>query len=170
MWQWIKSFFKKSYVDRLDLYQPHERKIFTYFDGEKLVKADPMTLWQRWMDKEPVLSMDAKATRGDVPDNKFKAQAHANMLKAIRYIYNIKPFEEGGLMQYETTELHASFAQYCFELKKNSNTSQTNVGEVSPSTEPLPGIVLTTENTSPSGSTAKETSTDSPTPLPPESV
>lgn len=117
MFGWFKK--KCSY----DVYQPSERLIYSYFDGQKTVKADPMELYKKTMAVGPELAIDIKVATAPIKGNK---EAHESMLKKIRGIFSLKTLHEGGLTEIETVNLFDHFMTYCETVKKNSPISATS--------------------------------------------
>lgn len=148
---------------RDDVFNPTERKIYSYFDGEKTVKADPMALYKKIAGIGPELSIDIKVAQSRSKDN---VKAHTQAMEKVRGIFNIKPFEEGGLTEAELQALLDHFLTYCEGVKKNSKMFTTSLpsSEASPtSTEPAVQII---QPSSGSGSTANAAFTAEPGKLP----
>jgi hypothetical protein len=157
--------------DRWDTYKPSQRAIFNYFNGERMVKADPLVLWKKVMDKAPDLDIDFKVSKSP---SKNADQAHQNLIKNIRTMFNIKQLENGiepndTLTDNECIDLVNKFLTYCGWVKKNSSNSATPATATSPSTNSPTsnGEVPPTPSTSDSGSTVPATPTDGLAPLQP---
>ena len=155
VWNWLKSLFKRgaSNAPRFDVYSPEERAIYSYNDGEKIVRADPLTLYRKIMEVGPSLAIDLKVSTSTLMKEADKTKAHYSLLKQIREIFNLKSFEEGGLTELETVEILDHFMTYSNDLKKKQkmNVTLSNNSGVSPPymapTSPL------MSNGMPSGST-----------------
>lgn len=175
MSNWIGGFFgsKKEEVvpEKFNLYQPKERIIYYYFNGDKVVAADPMLLWRKlsdvrgdlWADAQLAYSISSKASQG-----------YDNMIRKMRAIFDVKPLAEGGLSDPEVNDLFDNFLFYIDSVKKNSPTSATTSTATS---TPTPQPIATpagagsngshpTTSTLASGSTEKEPTTDGPAPSP----
>lgn len=159
---WFKSFLQKS-ESRWDIYHPRERVIYHYWDGEKVVHADPQVLWSKVMEKGPELSVESKLSRSPSKD---APQAYKNLVERIRKIFNLKSFEEGGLTEGETEYLLDHFLGYCDEIKKNSSPSPTSPTGTSDTSGPSSGGGPPTRSSSDFGSTGTGSSTGGPGPLP----
>ncbi len=168
---WLFSIKKgSSKTPSVDVYTLEDRSIYSYSDGEKIVKADPMPLYKAVMDVGPSLSVDLKVSTSTLMKNEDKGKAHQSLLGSIRSIFNLKPFqqtEDGkmvGLTEIETVEVLDHFLSYCHELKKKMkpNVTSSNSSGVSPPymapTSPLMSSGLE------SGSTANASNTVEPTP------
>lgn len=173
---WITSWFTGNQEYKYDLYLPQERCIYSYFNGVEIVKADPLVLYSRMMDRWKELDIDIKMARFPLEEFRDKAkEGEQNMLKKIRHIFSIKEpvdelraVEEGTLQKAELTALLDHFMVYTNWLKKNSSPSQTppvesKVSESS-SVENQP-----TQNISDTGSTENAVCTEQPTQSPSES-
>ena len=117
------NWFKKSN----DVYSPKERKIFSYFDGEKTVKADPVALYRRVMDKGPSLSIDMSVSTSASKDAE---KAQKELVDNVRTIFNVKPLANeiectGTLTDTEVLYLLDQFMDYASDVKKNSKTLPT---------------------------------------------
>lgn len=172
MWNWLKKLFTwsdwpakpapKGGED--DLYTPGERRIYRYFDGEKDVAVDPMPLWKRLMEHGTDLSIKLRVAYSE---SKANVQAHTDLVKKIREVFVLKPFEEGGLTESETVNLLHHFLTFVGVIKKNSPSSTTEPGEGTPPTSsPSSEDAPPTRSGSDSTSTATATSTDMPPPSP----
>lgn len=146
----------------LNTYQPQERQIFHYFNGEKVVPADPMILFRKVMAKGPDLDADMKAA--SFPGFNKGDEAYIKMTETLRGIFNIKSVEEGGLSGPELEELLNKFLDYCEWLKKKWNLIPTSATETSAPTASSSDASPTIPNTSDSGSTAPASSIDVPSP------
>jgi len=156
--RWLLSFFYAPATDDPGLFQPAQRRLYRYFDGQGMVTADPMVLWKRVLDVGPELN---RAWRLSNSPSKDARSGYEDLLKSVRSIFNIKPLEEGGLTEGESTALLNHFFTYCGEVKKNWNLSQTtppSMDSTASFANPLP-----TTNTSDSGSTGSGSNTEPPT-------
>ncbi len=154
----------------LDVYQPKERFIFKYFNGEKMVVADPLVLYKRIQGKATELSTDMSAA--SFPGYKKADDAYENLSNNLRTIFRIKPLEEGGLTPTELEDLLNQFLEYSNWAKKKWNLIPISPTETSASTDSSSADASATSNTTASGSTEKESKTDVPTssPLAPASA
>lgn len=179
---WISSLFatKAEAIpaeDELSVYKLHNRTIYHYDNGEEVVKEDPIVLYKKVMAVGPELGVDIKIARSP---SKSAREAHDKMINKIRGIFSLKPFKEGGLTEQETADLLDDFLLFCESIKKNSRVSTISAKETSTptptssapaSTTPtMPVEPQPTQNTSVSGSTEKEVTTNTQQPLPSEPV
>lgn len=146
-----------------DEYDPGERLIFTYHDGTKKVRADPMVLYKKVMASRAELSIDRKVA--DSP-SKDAMTAHGRLVDRIRAIFQLKLFEEGGLTEQETVELLDHFLFFVDEIQKKTNPSPTSWTETSAPSSSAAEDDRRTANTSDCGSTANGSSTAALTPSP----
>lgn len=121
MFQWLFSFFGKSY--KFDTYHPKKRCIYTYWNGHKLIKADPLPIYKKIVSQGQLLSIDIKISNSI---SKEAPNRHTEMVKRIRGIFELDSFEQGGLSELETVQLLDHFMAFCTKLKKNSNPSVTS--------------------------------------------
>jgi hypothetical protein len=152
-----------------ELYGPDEKKIFSYWNGERTVKADPLVLFKRYSEKRLELSRDlvlAKSMHSDAD------KGHSWAMSKIREVFAIKeppnllePWKDQTLGEDELGNLLVKFLQYIDSLKKNSSDLpiQSNFMEdyKSSSNEDPP-----MNNSADSGSTPSGWSIGTPQPLP----
>lgn len=174
MFDWVKSVWgritSKFRTKKLGQFNPDERMIFTYFNGEKIIQADPMILYKRVMEVGPVLSIDIKVA---FSPSKDAETARVSAIEKIRNIFNLKPLSQGievesTLSDSECGELLEVFLNFCDAVKKNSKVTPNSVTEVLPSIELSSIENPTTQNTLDSGSTDTDQKQEQPGPLPKE--
>lgn len=164
MFGWLRKWFSKP--DDYEIYAPGERMIYSYWNGQEQVKADPLVLFQRLAAKGGDL---AAAIRGASTDSSFAAKAHADRIRYIRDIFSLKPFEEnGGLTELECCNLLDHFLTYVGRLKKKLNPSWTPSNNSADSSS-TSAEGQTTQPSLPSGSAEKESCIEEPTSSVPES-
>lgn len=160
MFGWLKNLFKK----KQDPYTSSEREIFTFWNGVKWVRGDPMVLYKRMMDVGPSLSINMKVA--DSPSN-AAGKAHDDMMMQIRGIFGLKPLDgvdsNGTLTDSRAQDLLSDFMEFCDTVKKNSRKSPTT-SKPSEESKLTSGAAPPISNTSDSGSTADVPSTASPEP------
>lgn len=158
MFGWLKRLLgrgRKTY----DIYHPKERMIYSYFNGQKVIQADPLQLERKLMDVGPELSIDMKVAKSISKD---AATAHTKMVQQCRGIFNVKPIEEGGLTELETVLLLEHYLAYTDEVKKNWSPIATPVTGTSAPSGPSSEGNPPTPNSSVSGSTDEGNVTGNP--------
>lgn len=172
---WLVSLFSKKPASPVlddgyafDCFTTGERDIYKYFNGEQVVKVDPMIIHKKIMDVGPELSVDMKVARSPMKDARV---AHDKMIQKIRNIFSLSPYvvdgdKEHGLTERECVNLLDHFLLFEDIQKKITEPSPTPVPETpsssaSPSAENLPSEKLTDF-----GSTVSELSTSEPPKLP----
>lgn len=174
----IRSFLGLTPKEQFDVYLPRERKIYSYFNGEKVLKADPMDIQRKLSAVSTELDMDLKIATstefaGNLPEAIMKnvfldaEKARQNALKTLRGVFNVKTLDEGGLLDDEVFDVFSHFMIYVQAVKKNSMTSPIT-------SKPSEDYKATSEdarpitNTSVSGLTENVPGIESPEPLPTE--
>jgi len=126
-----------------------ERKIFTYWDGQRFRRADPLAV-VRGLSNDPKFDLEttpAAADRGDLEAVEITCNAARSVLK-------IPSLEDGGLTDAECFETLIAFFDFCAALKKNSKMPPT-----SPEPTELPSLEASTmQPGSDCGSIASESS------------
>ncbi len=163
---WLKSWFSKDSIGGFEVYHPGERAIYSYFDGAKMVRADPVVLYKGLMAVRSELAVDIKVANSTLVKAADAKEAHDRLIAKIRGIFGLKSLEEGGLTESEAYGLMDHFLVYAERVKKNLSRSPTpSTPTVASSSTSEAG--QTTAPSSGSGSTASEPSTAKPEPLPP---
>lgn len=159
--KWLKGAFgSNGHVGAQTLYSRHEQLCYSYWDGEKDVKADPMVLWLALMDVWPDLLVDMKLANS--PHSKASLGWKGQVEKA-RKVFSIKPFAEGGLTETGSMDVLYDYWGWCEDLKKNYPQIPTSPEATSPTSESTSAASPPTESTSASISTEAGNSTEGPT-------
>jgi hypothetical protein len=94
-----------------------DREIFRFHDGIQERTADPMVLWNRLWD-DPAVK----------PEVDYKAWEERNELEAVdrivphaRRIFDLKPYEDGGLTGNEALRLLKRFLAYTQDIAKKND-------------------------------------------------
>jgi len=165
MWAWLERLLPR---ERSNLYRPRQRQIYHYWNGQKVIAADPMILYKRIMDVGPEL--DA-VIRIAASQSKEAPRAYHDMLVLVRGIFDLQALAEGGLTETEAAGLLDHFMLYTSELKKNGSPPATSSTSSAPTPSSESGDAASaTRPTSDSGSTANACSTGGPGPSPTASV
>ena len=158
---------------RWDVYKPRQRLIWSYYNGERLVQADPLVLWKQIMAVAPALDIDFKVSQSV---SRNAETAHKALVQRIRDIFHIKSLENdfevvNTLTDAECIDLLNKFLSYCGWVKKNSSNSVTTATATSPPTDSptSAGESPPTSNTSVSGCADPAPPTAEPTVSQPES-
>lgn len=149
--------------EEMELYTPAERGIYRYcprHDGDTscLVRADPMVLWKRISAVITDLSIDFKVAASPSKD---ASTAHTAVVRRLREIFQLPPFEEGGLTESQCLDLWNHFNEYCHAVKNGfsqSSTRSNSSGAGEPSSTDAPP----TPSSSQPGSAASDSSTAAP--------
>lgn len=161
MFSWLRG-------QRDDVYRPRERRIWTYFNGERMVVADPQMLWSAIVAVGPSLSLDFKVAASISQD---APNAHTRVVATIRRIFKLRDMvdgfelpQEGTLTNGEACDLFDAFVIYVQKLKKNSPPTAIFAETTSPPIASSSAEGPATKPGSPSGSCATATNIASPAP------
>lgn len=137
MFGWIKDLFTRRGLGE-DWFRPEERRIYKFFDGEKLRIVDPKPYAARINAKKAEISADYKVATMEVA-NEFVPKAEEQFYKNVRLVFDLPPLGPGGAVEYEKDgkvvktltegeclDLFENFITYVEGLKKNSRTSSTS--------------------------------------------
>ena len=160
-WTWLGN--GKTDITSFANYSVNERLIYQYFDGTKVVRADPLILFKKVMNVGLELSVDMKVANSPM---KSAGESYTKAVGKIRSLFAIKPFEEGGLTEVESFGLLNHFLDYCEQVKKNSSFFVTSSNKWA--TASAKSSDQTTTPISESGSTASDSSIDEPPKSPSE--
>lgn len=153
---WLASFFRPRGAG-IDYYHPGERKIYSFWDGQKRVSVDPTPLYIKVMENGPEIAADTKVATTPCGGT---IAAQKSLVAKIRTIFDVKPLAEGGLTDAEVTDLLNHFLIWTERLKKNTPPSSP------PASSTVPVTPGPTPNLSGSGSTPNGNGTASPEPSP----
>lgn len=150
------------------IYQPQERFLYKYFNGEKVTAVDPLAMFKKFLDIQGDLLGAIAVARSEMKDARKEDD---KAVKMCREFFGVKPWDpetQTGLTELESLNLMDHFIDFCESVKKNSNPTQTSPEETSDTTplysEESPPIT----NTSDSGSTESDKPTEPPGSLPEE--
>ena len=155
-----------------DFYRSRERFIYSFWNGERVVHADPQVLYTRIAEHGPELSIDLKVGRSPMKGAK---ESHERAIQTIRDAFGFKappadnPLEcTDVLTQLEVEQELNKFLSWCEELKKKLPPMPTTAGAASRNGASSPAAAPPTPSGSVSGSTATAVSTEPPGPSPTE--
>jgi len=97
------------------------RFIFAYWNGQKIVKGDPMVLWRSLQQHEDYREDDFKLIQVEALRNKIIGKLSG----VVREVFNIKPAEEGGLTELECLDTLRAYIEYSGFQKKSGEETQT---------------------------------------------
>lgn len=122
MFAWLGKLLGKRLAqqDVFDLYQPEERRIYHYFNGQTIIHIDPMFLYKKLMQIGVELDIELKVAASASKD---ALKSHDRALDRIRSVFSLQPLAEGGLTEEECLELLQHFFRYLDQVKKNSRPS-----------------------------------------------
>lgn len=161
----IAGWFKSKPRETGDVYKPHERLIYRYWNGKEIILADPLILYKRVMEVGPSISIDFK---GAVSPLKKAPQYHDSLVATVRKVFSINSLADGGLTESESLDLLDHFLTYVESLQKKTSTSVILPTATSASSDSSSADSQPTPNTAASGSTGSESVTVGRTPSPTE--
>jgi hypothetical protein len=98
-----------------------QRRIFRYFDGQRESSADPLAAWIA-LAEDAEFEIEKHTAAIDAGDS----EAYKVVSRAVRRVFNVKPFADGGLTDQECLDLLLAFLGYMGSLKKSTNDSLTS--------------------------------------------
>lgn len=148
-----------------DLFQPEQRLIYSYFNGQKVVSVDPLVLYRKTLEQGPSLSIDFKVANSPSKD---AAKAYTSLMIHLRRIFDVAEYQQGGLTETEMMQLLEHFLRYCNSIKKNWSPLPTSAtATLAPSASSTVDDPAT-PNSLDSGSTDVASCTNVPEPSPSE--
>lgn len=139
-----------------------ERAIFSFFDGKKTRKADPMVVYRALVD-DPVFNIEVDSSLVLEAND---LEASARMSAVIRKAFGIAAFDDGGLTEGECDSLFYAFMDWLTE-KKNSGSQPLTPPTCSESSLQPEHSATPTNPASGCGSIATESNPDVSIALPP---
>ena len=129
LFRWLISWFRKTQPlellengERLDVYRPSKRLVFSYFDGTNMVRADPMTLYRKLVLQGVDIKTNLKAFH-EAQTETDALTAHAGLVSQVNQAFNLKPYEEGGLTSVETLACWDKFLHFVGFTNQSAPTS-----------------------------------------------
>ena len=129
LWYWFLSWFRKTEAlaltddgERLDVYRPVKRLIFSYFNGQGMVQADPMTLYRKLV----LQVVDLKKNLQAFYSAKTEPEAvtsYADLVSKVNQAFSIQSYEEGGLTSIETLACWDQFLRFVGLTGMSASTS-----------------------------------------------
>lgn len=102
------------------IYSPAHRFIFHYFDGEKVVRVDPIEQYRKYSKVKDEIEVARSVAASPSKD---REQQYEVMISRIRDLFSIpKLGEHSGLTEQESVDLFNHFLGYCDYVKKNTRT------------------------------------------------
>jgi len=98
------------------------RLLFRYWDGSRFVSADPFVLLRRMLNTTK-FDADADVKALSLPEPTIVAKKIGFIAEGIREIFELKPFEQGGLSELECVNLLMLFSDFLNSVKKNGVSS-----------------------------------------------
>jgi hypothetical protein len=115
-WGKLKSLFKRKEAQQQpDYYYPTDRHIFSYFNGEKEVKVDPIVLYRKMIPHKKVIFAENPSPFDSLLSDDPKGYIDA--ISKIREVFDLKSFEEGGVTEVKCFEVLNSFIDYCHNVQ-----------------------------------------------------
>lgn len=148
MLNFIKNWFFARVLNR-------HRLLFRFWNGSRFVSSDPFILLRKLMNTDKFdAEMDLKKL--EIPDPKIVTQKIGFIAEGVREIFDLPPYEKGGLTELECVQLLMEFSSFLERIKKNGASSLILL----PSTESQ----ATTANDLPDQNDTKENSASTSTP------
>ena len=97
------------------------RFVFTYWNGHKIVKGDPMVFWRELQQHEDYREDDFKLIQVDGLRN----QIFAKLSGVVRDVFGIQTVADGGLTELECLDVLRSYIEYSGFQKKSGEETQT---------------------------------------------
>lgn len=158
---WRLIFGVREEPVRSDLFTVKQREIYSYFDGTKVRKADPLPVYRRLKDAAPDLEVEFRVARSEM---KNADEHYTKAVERIRKIFLLEPFDNGGLTDMECVALFDHFWKYSGGVKKKAQPVPTPSGGTSESTpqntNPDTGKMPPTSTTTDFGSIESVSSTN----------
>lgn len=141
MINWLKRLFSRSEAPKgvepapADYaFTAEERSIYYFFDGTRVVRADPIELWRKY---SKVAGSLHTAQAVAASPSKDAEEQYDKMVGYIHEIFGTKRLaQEGGIEDVLAVRLLDHFLSYLDVLKKNMKRSATSPTTTSPATPP----------------------------------
>jgi hypothetical protein len=115
MWNFISNWFFARVLNR-------HRLLFRFWDGSRFVSSDPFILFRKLINTDKFdVEEDIKKLR--IPDPKIVSEKIGFIAEGIREIFDLPPYEKGGLTELECVQLLIEFSTFLDRVKKNGASS-----------------------------------------------
>lgn len=111
MFQIFKNWFFARVLNR-------HRLLFRFWNGSRFVSSDPFILLRKLLNTDKFdAEMDLKKL--EIPDPKIVTEKIGFIAEGIREIFELPPYEKGGLTELECVQLLMEFSSFLERIKKN---------------------------------------------------
>ena len=108
------NFIRRWYFNR-------HRYIYTYWNGHRIAKADPMVIWRDLQAHEEYRQDDFKLMK--VPE--LRNEIIGKLAKVVRGVFNVAGPDSGGLTELECLDVLTEYITYTGFQKKNGDKMQS---------------------------------------------
>lgn len=123
MFQIFKNWFFARVLNR-------HRLLFRFWNGSRFVSSDPFILFRKLINTDK-FDVENDLNKLRIPDPKIVAEKIGFIAEGIREIFDLPPYEKGGLTELECVQLLMEFSTFLDRVKKNGASSLISL----PSTE-----------------------------------
>lgn len=111
MFQIFKNWFFARVLNR-------HRLLFRFWNGSRFVSSDPFILLRKLLNTDKFdAEMDLKKL--EIPDPKIVTEKIGFIAEGVREIFELPPYEKGGLTELECVQLLMEFSSFLERIKKN---------------------------------------------------
>jgi len=131
MWNFISNWFFARVLNR-------HRLLFRFWDGSRFVSSDPFILFRKLINTDKFdVEEDIKKLR--IPDPKIVSEKIGFIAEGIREIFDLPPYEKGGLTELECVQLLIEFSTFLDRVKKNGASSLISLRSMATQETPVAG-------------------------------
>lgn len=110
------------------------RFVFSYWNGQKIVKGDPIVFWRALQQHEDYREDDFRLMQVEG----LRHAIYGKLAGVVRSVFHVKIPEEGGLTELECLGVLRSYIEYSGFQKKNGEQTQTLPSTTEPESLPEP--------------------------------
>ena len=112
------NFFKNWFFARV---LNRHRLLFRFWNGSRFVSSDPFILLRKLLNTDKFdAEMDLKKL--EIPDPKIVSEKIGFIAEGVREIFDLPPYEKGGLTELECVQLLMEFSEFLDRIKKNGTS------------------------------------------------
>ncbi len=111
MLNFIKNLFFSRVLNR-------HRLLFRFWNGSRFISADPFILLRRLMNTDK-FDAEVDLKKLEIPDAKIVTEKIGFIAEGVREIFELSPYEKGGLTELECVQLLMEFSSFLERIKKN---------------------------------------------------
>ena len=97
------------------------RLLFRFWNGSRFVSSDPFILLRKLLNTDK-FDAETDLKKLEIPDAKIVTEKIGFIAEGVREIFELPPYEKGGLTELECVQLLMEFSEFLERIKKNGTS------------------------------------------------